>query len=154
MTNPALSDHLFMLLDGNNLARKQHEAFMLLTVTEQNWPHTAMISVGEIVALSRTSLRLSLWENTTTTRNIIRTGQATLTAVSNHSACYIQLSLNRLPALEEAKHPRARFAAEVVSYREDTAKYADIISGVQIQLKEPAAVIERWEESLRELLQN
>lgn len=75
---PALTPHLYTLFNGQNLSEKQHEAFMLLTVTEQNWPHTAMISAGEIIALSPTSLRLGLWGNTTTTRNIIRTGQATL----------------------------------------------------------------------------
>lgn len=150
----ALSPHLYTLFNGQDLSQKQHEAFMLLTAAEQNWPHAAMLSVGEIVALSRTTLRLSLWENTTTTRNILRTGQATLVAFSNQSACYIQLSLSRLPKLANARHPRTRFEAEVVSCREDKAKYADITSGVQIQLKEPVTVLERWEESLRELLQD
>ncbi|MNJ50245.1 hypothetical protein [Paenibacillus bouchesdurhonensis] len=151
---PALSPHLYTLFNGQNLSEKQHEAFMLLTVTEQNWPHTAMLSAGEIIALSPTLLRLGLWENTMTTRNMIRTGQATLVAFYNETACYIQLELSKLPDLPVAKHPRSRFSAKVVACREDRAKYADIISGVQIQLKEPVEVLARWEETILELLQD
>ncbi|WP_055108280.1 hypothetical protein [Paenibacillus ihumii] len=147
----ALSPHLYSLLSGKNLPDKQHEAFMLLTVTEQNWPHTAMISAGEIVAVSRTTLRLGLWENTVTARNIVRTGQAMLVAVSAQTACYVRMSLKRLPDLAEAKHPRTRFEAIVAECREDKAKYADIISGVQIRLKEPEMVMERWKETIEEL---
>ncbi|GAA0134366.1 pyridoxamine 5'-phosphate oxidase family protein [Paenibacillus sp. YSY-4.3] len=146
-----LSPHLYSLLSGKNLSDKQHEAFMLLTVTEQNWPHTAMISAGEIVAVNPSTLRLGLWENTVTTRNIIRNGQALLVVISDQAACYIRLSLTRLPDLADAKHPRTRFEAKVADCREDKAKYADIISGVQIQLKEPQAVMTRWEETLEEL---
>ncbi|AZK49107.1 pyridoxamine 5'-phosphate oxidase family protein [Paenibacillus lentus] len=146
-----LSPHLYTLFNGRNLGEKQHEAFMLLTVTEQSLPHTAMISVGEVIALTPTSLRLGLWENTTTTNNIIRTGQATIVVFYNEAACYIQLELAKLPDLSDAKHPRTRFSAKVVACREDKAQYADIISGVQIRLKEPAEVLERWEETLLEL---
>ncbi|MNJ65080.1 hypothetical protein D3C77_610730 [compost metagenome] len=110
--------------------------------------------MGEIVATSPTMLRISLWENTTTTRNIMRSGQATLVAFSNNAACYIQLALTKLPDLPNAKHPRTRFAAEIVSSREDIAKYADITSGVRIQLKDSAEVIERWEQVLQELFQD
>lgn len=147
-----LSPHLYSLLNGTDLPDKQHVAFMLLTVTEQNWPHTAMISAGEIVALNPSTLRLGLWENTVTTRNMTRTGQAMLVVISGQAACYIRLSLMRLPDLAKAKHPRTRFEAKVAECREDIAQYADIISGVQIRLKEPETVLQRWEETIEELI--
>ncbi|GAB6992229.1 hypothetical protein [Paenibacillus pini] len=151
MEQPEISEQLFKLLNGEQLENKQHEAMMLLSVTEDHWPHTAMISVGEIIALSRTKLRLAMWPNTTTTGNLIRTEKATLVLFYEGIAHYVRLSLRRLPLLADSLHTRERFEAEVVSAREDVAKYADITSGVQVQLKDNEAVIQRWNETLAEL---
>ncbi|ATH94343.1 hypothetical protein ACH95_03360 [Bacillus glycinifermentans] len=146
-----ISRELLELLDGKNLASKRCEAMMLQTVTEDGWPHTAMISAGEILALNETDVRLALWKGTTTTANIARTGRAMLVTCWKGKAHYVRLSLSELPELKDAKHPRARFSGTVESAREDIAKYADIISGVQIELKDEAAVLKRWEETLEEL---
>ncbi|QII47608.1 pyridoxamine 5'-phosphate oxidase family protein [Bacillus paralicheniformis] len=146
-----LSNELFQLINGEKLAGKRREAMMLQTVTEDGWPHTAMISAGEILALNKTDIRLALWQGTTTTANIARTGRALLVTCWKGKAYYVRLSLKKLPELKDAKHPRARFAGTVEAAREDIAKYADIISGVQIELKDEAAVLRRWEETLEEL---
>ncbi|MFC7391967.1 pyridoxamine 5'-phosphate oxidase family protein [Scopulibacillus cellulosilyticus] len=151
MNTKELPTNLYELLSGENLADKQHEAMMLLTMDESMWPHVAMISVGEIVALTPEKLRLSLWPGTTTTSNIIRTGKATFVVFFDGAAHYVQLSLKKLPKLDKAKYQRERFTANVVSYKGDTAKYADITSGIQIDLKDPASVIERWKETIEEL---
>lgn len=146
-----ISSSLYELLNGLNLEDKQHEAMMLLTVTEDLWPHTAMVSVGEVVALDRKTLRLALWAGTQTSGNMIRNGQATLVAFHEGIAHYVRLKLSRLPELPEALHPRERFVAEVVSVREDRAKYAEISSGVKITLKDPDEVLNRWRETVQEL---
>jgi hypothetical protein len=146
-----ISNELSELLDGKNLASKRREAMMLQTVTEDGWPHTAMISAGEILALNQTEIRLALWQGTTTTANIARSGRAMLVTYWKGKAHYVKLSFSKLPELKNAKHPRARFSGIVESAREDTAKYADIISGVQIELKDEAEVLQRWEETLAEL---
>lgn len=148
-----ISTSLYELLNGLNLEDKQHEAMMLLTVTEDQWPHTAMVSVGEVVALDTKRLRLALWPGTITAGNIIRSGQATLVAFHDGVAHYVRLRVSRLSELPHAQHPRERFAAEVVAVREDTAKYADINSGVTITLKNPADVLSRWRETILELLE-
>ncbi len=152
MSASELPDELYRLLDGTNLADKRHEAMQLLTVSEDGWPHAAMISVGELVAINRSSLRLGLWVNTTTAHNLIRTGKAMLVAVYNGKAFYVRLAAQLLPMLQEARHARERFAAEVADCRTDIAKYADIRSGVRIELKDAPSVIERWEETIRDLL--
>lgn len=151
MNRPEISAELYQLLNGEKLAEKQHEAMMLLTVTEDQWPHIAMISVGEVAAASRNQLRLAIWPNTTTTANLIRTGKATLVAFFAGKAHYVRLSLQHLGALPKAKHERERFLATVVSYREDVAKYATITSGVQIELNDATAVLQRWGETIEEL---
>ncbi|MDQ0246249.1 hypothetical protein J2S09_003853 [Bacillus fengqiuensis] len=152
MSNQKISKEIYQLLNGENLGTKQHEAMMLLTMTEDFWPHIAMISVGEIVALDCNKLRLALWPNTITTHNILRTSQATFVVFFAGKAHYIRLSLQRLTPVSNARHIRERFSAAVVSVREDTAKYADITSGVKISLKDSDTVIKRWYETIEELL--
>lgn len=147
-----ISKELFELLNGKNLNEKQHEVIMLLTVSEDGWPHVAMLSVGEIVAINESEVRLAIWPNTNTTNNMIRSGKATLVVVYDGKVHYIRTSIERLPELIESKHHRARFTGKIISIREDMAKYAEIISGIQINLIEPESAIERWEETTVELL--
>ncbi|MFB5189723.1 pyridoxamine 5'-phosphate oxidase family protein [Alicyclobacillus fastidiosus] len=150
--NEGLPDNLFELLNGRALHDKQHEAMMLLTTTQDLWPHTAMVSVGEVVAVDRTHLRLAMWPSTTTTQNLERTGQAMLVLFYGAKAYYLRLSVEALADHKAARHPRRRFSAKVDGVREDVAKYADITSGVQIQLKEPGDVLSRWQETIEDLL--
>ncbi|GIO99315.1 MULTISPECIES: hypothetical protein [Paenibacillus] len=147
----AISEGLYQWLDGSNLESKQHEAMMLLSATEDGWPHTAMLSVGEVLALDRNRLRLALWQGTTTTGNLLRSGQGTLVAIHDGAAHYVRLRLQGLPDLPDARHPLQRFEAEVVAVREDIAKYADIKSAVKFQLHDPDEVLQRWKETLEEL---
>ncbi|MGQ8924259.1 pyridoxamine 5'-phosphate oxidase family protein [Bacillus halotolerans] len=146
-----LSDRLFELLDGERLKEKQHEAFVLQTVSEDGWPHAAMISAGEIIALNRTDIRIALWKNTETAGNILRTGQAQLTAWWKGAAHYVKLQCEPLPPLNGAVYDRERFACRIASAKEDVAKYADITSGVRIQLHNAEEVLNRWEVTLEEL---
>ncbi|MCU7711344.1 pyridoxamine 5'-phosphate oxidase family protein [Priestia sp. JV24] len=152
MKSVEMSNVVYELLNGQDLMHKQHEAMMLLTVGEDGWPHTAMISVGEIVAINRKELRIGLWPNTSTTNNIIRTSKATLVLIYKGKAHYIRFSLKRLKEMPTACYPRERFSARVVSSREDVAKYADITSGIKIELKNDKEVVERWHKTLEDIL--
>jgi hypothetical protein len=140
------------LFNGRDLAAKQHEAFLLLTVSEDHWPHAAMVGVGEVVATGLGTLRLALWPGTKTTTNILRTGKATLVLVWEGQAHYVYLTLQRLPQLADSPHPRERFAGDVTHVKTDHANYADLTSGVRIELKEPAPVLKRWQETIEDLL--
>lgn len=53
--------------------------------------------------------------------------------------------------LPAQRHKRERFAAAVESVRADTAKYAEITSGIRIQLKEPEDVLKRWAETVEDI---
>ncbi|MCK2005654.1 pyridoxamine 5'-phosphate oxidase family protein [[Brevibacterium] frigoritolerans] len=153
MNEMEMPEEIFDLLNGKELVDKQHEAMMLLTVSEEGWPHTAMISVGEIVALSRKELRIGLWPDTSTTANVIRTQKATLVLFWKGKAQYIRLSLERLKALPNAQYKRERFHAKIIEAREDMAKYAEITSGIKIDLKNPKEVVERWSATIEDLVQ-
>jgi len=150
MSSPEISDDLLELLNGEHLEQKQHEVMLLMTVTEDGWPHNAMVSVGEVVALDKKTLRIALWPGTNTTQNCIRNGKAVLVAVYKGKVNYVRLSLKRIGILEGAKHPLERFSAVVASFKEDVAQYADITSGIRIQLKNADEVLTRWEETVKE----
>ncbi|MBK5458126.1 pyridoxamine 5'-phosphate oxidase family protein [Peribacillus sp. TH16] len=151
MNRIEMSTEVVDLLNGEDLTDKQHEAMMLLTVSEDGWPHTAMISVGEIVAISGEELRIGLWPDTSTTANIIHTNKATLVLFWRGKAHYIRLSIERLKELPTARYQRERFLARVVSAREDVAKYADITSGIKIKLKNSKEVVERWGQTIEDI---
>lgn len=152
MTVVQLPPVLIALFDGEQLDAKMHLAMPLLTVSEDGYPHQAMVSVGEVIAVDPEHLRLALWEGTSTTGNLLRTGQALLTFVWQGISYALRLSLTSLPPLADAVHPRARFVAKVEHIREDTAKYATLTSGITIELHDADEVQRRWQETLQELL--
>ncbi|GGA30856.1 hypothetical protein [Paenibacillus physcomitrellae] len=150
-----LPAEVHQLLDGGSLAEKQGEALILSTVSEDGWPHTAMLSVGEVVAVSGSRLRIGLWPATATSSNMARTGQALLVAVYQGRVSYIKLKVKPpLPALQESDYPRDRYEAEVVQVKQDAAKYAEIVSGIQIALHDPVEVISRWEATVADLFKD
>ncbi|WP_433752639.1 pyridoxamine 5'-phosphate oxidase family protein [Paenibacillus amylolyticus] len=146
-----LDAELMEWLSGTNLEHKQHEAMQLLTVSEDQWPHQAMISLGEVIAINPNQLRLALWPGTQTSMNMSKTGKATLIAVQGHRLLHIPIEVERLPEMKGAVHPRDRFEAQVLHVRVDHAPYAEITSGITFQLKDELGAITRWKETIEEL---
>ncbi|MNP57180.1 hypothetical protein D3C76_1519810 [compost metagenome] len=65
----------------------------------------------------------------------------------------MRLEIRALPPLKEAIHPRDRYEAQVADVRVDHAPYAEITTGITFQLKDKAASISRWKETIAELRQ-
>ncbi|GEO25955.1 hypothetical protein AAC03nite_17400 [Alicyclobacillus acidoterrestris] len=148
-----LPDSLLTFFSGDDLPQKQHDAMMLLTVTDDLWPHAAMVSVGEVVAVDSTHMRLAMWPNTSTTHNLEQRGQATLVLVHDAKAYYIRLCVEPLAPNPNARHKLRRFTATIEGIREDVAKYADLTSGIRIDLKDPSSVLARWQETIEDTLE-
>ncbi|WP_260870921.1 pyridoxamine 5'-phosphate oxidase family protein [Paenibacillus xylanexedens] len=146
-----LDAELMEWLNGTNLEHKQHEALQLLSVSEDQWPHQAMISMGEVIAINPHQLRLALWQGTQTSMNMSKTGKATLIAVQGQRLLHIRIEVKLLPEMKEAIHPRDRFEAQVLHVRVDHAPYAEITSGITFQLKDELGAITRWKETIEEL---
>ncbi len=147
-----LPPEVYALLNGTDLADKQEEAMMLITVSEDGWPHTAMLSVGEVAAASPNLLRIGLWQGTETSGNLKRAGKAALVLVYQGKVNYLKLQVKPLPASRESAYPRDRFEAELAGVKQDTAKYAEIVSGIRIALHDPPEVVKRWEATVRDLV--
>jgi hypothetical protein len=139
--SPALPDSLYRLLDGSDLESKVGETLELLTVGPEGWPHVALLSVGEVLAVAPAEIRLALWPSSQTTANLLRTGQATLTSVRPEGACYVWL----LAAPLDAGLELATFRCSVQRLVLDRVDYADLTHGISFTLRDPSAVVARWE---------
>jgi hypothetical protein len=147
---PALRERL----DSDDLETAEGFTMLLLTVTDNGWPHMAMVSVGEVVAEGDDSLRLALWPGSTATRNLTPSGSATLAAVVDGTSYSVRLAVTRDGEVETPLAGQlARFEARVDGASADEAPYAVLESGVSFRLKDPPAVLARWAE-LRQALRD
>lgn len=131
------------------LADDDNEGFTLalLTVADGGWPHQALISIGELVVLDDTHLRLATWPTSTTTRNMEATGRCALVAVVDGDVVTVRLSLTPRGTVAAL----TAFDARIVEVRSDTAPYATVETGIRFRLTDPAQALARWR-STREAL--
>src|SRR5919202_5920624 len=88
------------LFSGQDLAAREGLTFLLLSTTEDGWPHLAMLSVGEVLAVDDRRLKLALWRNSTAAGNLTRTERATLALVQGGAGYSIRLATARGPGVQ------------------------------------------------------
>lgn len=144
-----LPDHLLDLLDGRDLAAREGVTLLLLTATADGWPHVAMLSVGEVVAVGPNRLRAALWLRSTATQNLARERRGTLALVQAGAGYSLRCRAERRADLRlRDGQELATFDLEIVDVLEDVAPYATLTGGVTFRLKDPAAVVPRWQETI------
>ncbi|MCD8792341.1 hypothetical protein [Staphylococcus gallinarum] len=143
---------VYKLFNGSHLEEKQDIVFIFQTVTIDGYPHTAMLSVGEIVAIDMEHLRFALWPNTTTVQGLRLNGKANIVFVYDQQVYYIELSVREYQSQYEGNDDRLKFEGEIRNIKIDSAKYADITSGISIQLRNPKDTVLRWRATVTELL--
>jgi hypothetical protein len=148
---PRVPPDVRALLDAD-LSASVGLTFLLITISPEGWPHQAMISCGEIAALSDERLALALWPSSTAARSLAGGGRATLTLVLPPTAYALRLDVEPAGELETPLAGcLARFSASVAAATADEAPYATLESGVRHSLKDPDQVLARWRE-VREAL--
>jgi hypothetical protein len=144
-----LPDSVRQLLDGADVANREGLTFLLLTTDEADWPQVAMLSVGEILAVGPGTLRAGLWLHSGSTKNLTRSGQATLVVIANGNGYYVRVKAQRGPDLDLGAEGRlAYFVLQIEDVQEDSADYAQLTSGVTFKLKSPEQVVPRWQRTL------
>jgi hypothetical protein len=116
----------------------------LISISADGWPHVALLSVGEVVALNGTQLRLALWPTSTTAANLRRTARATIATVAAATAYRLRLEVIARGTINGPAGPSAVFDARVVDVRQDVAPYAVLESGIRFRLINPEEVAARW----------
>jgi hypothetical protein len=129
-------------LSGSDLAAGVGFTLQLLTTDEAGWPHCALLSVGEVVAV-RDRLRLALWPTSRTTANLTRDGRGVLGFADGGAWYTARLQTTRRADIS-APSPLAVFDAAVIGMVKDEVPYATLRDGITFELTDPEPVLERW----------
>jgi len=143
-----LPEALLTLLDGHDLASRLGHAILITTIDARGWPHPALLSYGEVVAVDARRLRVATYRSSGTSDNLRRTGHLTLCLVEAGMAYY--LKTRALEQSSPAGFPAlARFEAIVDHVlvdqaREDVEPDARITSGVRFEGRSAPELLAQW----------
>lgn len=143
-----LNHDLLALLDGANLDSKVGETFLLLTVSDNGWPHLAMLSVGEVLSIRPDEIRMALWRGTTTGNNLRRTSQGTLALVYGGAGHYIEIEVAETADLRVGAKSLDYFSCRVRTVLSDAVGYATLTSGIRFELPRSENIVSRWERTV------
>jgi hypothetical protein len=85
-----LPGDLVQRLSGRGLEAVAEKVIVVCTVDEEGFPHPALLSYFEVIAIDRSTIRLATYSTSRTTANARRTGRLTLVIVDAHVAYYIK----------------------------------------------------------------
>jgi len=133
-------------LDGTDLLAKT-QALRLSTVDASGWPHAALLSAGDMLALPSGHLRFVIFPQSATAANLTRDGRLTISLSLEGGMCEMRLRTRRL-AYSAPDVPLAVFEAEVEAARWHAAPYADVTGGITFALHDPQTVLQRWQRQI------
>jgi hypothetical protein len=146
MTAKAVPPKVARYLDGTDLLAKT-QALRLSTVDAAGWPHAALLSAGDMLAVTSERIRFVIFPQSATTANLARDGRLTITLSLDGGMCELRLRARRL-AHSSPEVTLAFFEAEVETARIHAAPYAALTSGITFALPEPQAVLSRWQRQI------
>ena len=136
-------------LNGEDLLSKT-QALRLSTVDPEGWPHAALLSAGDVLALPNGRVRLAIFPHSGTAANLERDGRLTLSLSLEGGMCELRMRARKCDQ-GPPEVPLAVFEAEVERVRMHVAPYADVTSGISFALHEPSAVLARWQRQIAAL---
>jgi hypothetical protein len=149
----ALPPAIMSLLGGDRLEELDGEGFCLVSVDASGWPHLALLSVGEVLAVSPSELRLALWQSSATSANLERGSGALLVVVTEGAAWHIRGRASSLGQITAAGEELAAFRFDAGEIIEDRVGYADAVGGLPFRLRDPEKAHRRWGATLEALRQ-
>lgn len=151
-----LPDALFRKLAGEALEAVADQVILILTVDDRGWPHPAMLSYFEVVAVDRRTLRLATYTDSRTTGNMRRNGRVTLVLVDEGAGYYVKGTARELAPRMTAAPENAKLDVRVEAVlvdRPDPRFEPDAVIASGIVYCDPnrAAQLERAKRVLAEL---
>jgi hypothetical protein len=137
-----LDDATLRRLSGEGLATRATEAIVIVTTDEHGRPHPALLSYGEVLAVTPALVRLAVAGSSTTARNLAARGAVTLCLVSAGGATYVKGDARALPggpalAAESLVAYEARIQDVLVDFPA-SAEAARLTSGITFASDDPA----------------
>ena len=117
-------------------AANANRASVICTIDEHGWPHPAMLSTSEVVALDARNIRRATHVSSRTTRNLKANGRLTLILIDVGTAYYVKGDVLLLSASMKSAPALAMFNLRVDSVLvDDPQAYeeARITSGITIE---------------------
>jgi len=142
-----LAPELLRQLDGSQLETMSSEAIRLTTMDADGWPRAAQLSVGEILAVNASELRIAVWPNSQSTANLRRDGRLTLSLVCAGALWEIR-GVATLLAEHQTALDLVVFRVAIEGIAEQRSPYAEIVSGLTFRLTEREKTLARWQEQI------
>lgn len=151
LVGDTLPDVLLALLDGGDLAGRGGKAVLIATTDAHGWPHPALLSYGEMVAVDRRRVRLATYRESTTSGNLRRNGKLTLCLIEAGLVYYVKGEARVEQDPMAGRVHLTRFEAAVRAVLEDQAREdlepgAGVTGGITFGTGRPAAdVLRDWQ---------
>jgi len=117
-----LPDVLLARLSGRDLPARMGQAILIATTDPQGWPHPALLSYGEVVAVDARRLRLATYRSSGTSGNMRRDGTLTVCLIDEGMAYYVKTSVREKQNPMAGFPELARFEATVEMVLADQAR--------------------------------
>jgi hypothetical protein len=133
------------LLDGSGLEAKVGTALQLAVSDDAGWPRVASISIGEVLAVSRTRLLLTLYTTSRTAVGLAARERGLLLLVDDGAIVKVELETSRLGD----ESGRTTFDGAIVGVERDEVPYARVTHGIGFELvAHEEQVLARWRTQL------
>ncbi len=151
-----LPPDLLARLSGRDLEPVASKVIQIFTADAAGWPHPALLSYFEVVAVDASRIRLAAYATSTTSGNLRRSGKLTLVVIDERVAYYVKTRAVELAPAMRATDWNAAFECRVeqVLVDEVNEEYepgAYVASGVTYHNPGRAAELERARAVLDEL---
>jgi hypothetical protein len=117
----ALPAGLLERLSGRDLQGVADKVIVVCTVDDRGFPHPALLSYFEVLALDERSIRLATYADSRTSANSRRDGRLTLVVIDSHVAYYIKGRVEERVHAMRATSYNAKFHVDVEEVLADEA---------------------------------
>jgi len=150
-----LDEALFRRLSGGDPAPRATEAILIATTDEHGRSHPALLSYGEVLAVSPRLLRIAVGARSTTASNLASRGALTLCLIDADGVTYVKATARPLlaePSLEA--QGLIAFEAHVEDVLVDApaaGEKAHLTSGITFAAEDPDGQARAWASRLEGL---
>lgn len=125
-----LTQALFERLSGKDIDAHEGKIIPIFTTDEQGWAHPALLSYYEVAAKNESTLDMALWKDSSTARNLRRTGKVTLMISDRGVNYYLKGSVRELQREMAGAPPVSRFQMTLEQVIEDQEPNAEITTAL------------------------
>jgi len=125
-----LTQALLNRLKGADVEAHEGKIIPIFTTDEAGWAHPALLSYYEIIAKDGCTVDMALWKDSTTAKNLRRSGKVTLMISDLGVNYYLKGNVKELEYEMAGAPPVSRFRVIMEQVIEDQEPNAEITTGL------------------------